>query len=115
MDMKKLNTTYEFTLEDGEVVKMSLTFYALYQLRGKNKSLYERYNRCLANTSKGVLDELDTITVLYAAYVCANLDAENLMSEEEFIMRCGSDRNAVGTAIGALINPKKATASASRS
>lgn len=110
-----LNTTYDFELADGNVVKMTLTFYALYQLRSKNKALYERYNRCISNTSKGNLDELDTITILYAAYVCANVNDENLMGEEEFIMLCGSDRTAVGNALGALINPKKTAGSVHRS
>lgn len=108
MDKRMLNTTYDYTLADGSVVKMTLTFYALYQLRSKNKALYERYNRTMANTSKGNFEELDSIAILYVAYVCANMDDENLLTEEEFIMLCGSDRTAVGTAISHLINPKKA-------
>lgn len=108
MDKKALNTTYDFELADGSVVKLTLAFYALYQLKGKNKSLYERYNKAMANQAKENYDELETITLLYAAYMCANLTNEKALSEEEFMMLCGSDREEIGKALKHLINPKKA-------
>ncbi len=105
---KKLNTTYDFVLADGTTVKMTLTFYRLYQLRSKNKALYERYNRIITEQSDKnyVYDEIDNIEILYTAYCCANLESENLLSKEDFIMLCGSDRKAVGNAIKALLAPK---------
>lgn len=108
MDAKMLNTYYEFELANGEKVKMTLNFYFLYQLRNKNKGLYERYNRILTNQSKKeyLYDEIDNMEILYTAYCCANLDEENLLSEEDFLMFCGSDRNAVAKAIQALLAPK---------
>jgi hypothetical protein len=115
MDNKKLNTTYDFELEDGNVVKLSLSFYSLYKLRSDNKALYERYNRIMANNAKGNFEELDSVFILYTAYVCANIDDANKLNEEEFILRCGSDRDAVSKALGVLINPKKAKASGNRS
>lgn len=111
METPKLNTTYDFELVDGSKVKMTLAFYALLQLRSRNKSLYERYNKCMVEQAKGNYDDLDNITVLYAAYMCAHLNDTEVMSEEEFFMACGSDREAVGTAIGALLAPKKQKAS----
>ena len=109
MDNRKLNTTYDFELADGSVVELTLAFYKLYQLRSKNKTLYDRYNKIMTNNAKdGGVDELDTITVLYAAYICANMGKEELLNEEEFMMLCGSDRMAVNKALEHLITPKKA-------
>lgn len=102
---KKMNTIVDFEFYDGTSAQMTLTFYALYQLKAKNKALYERYNRIMAKQS--VTEELEMISVLYTAYVCANLNDENLMTEEEFIMKCGSDRIAVRDAVQGLTQPKK--------
>lgn len=115
---KPLNTKYEFVFEDGTTVEMTLAFYWLYQLRSKKKGAYERY--CATMNRMGeknyVYDELDTITILYAAYLCANLnDIDNTMTEEEFMMKCGQDRDAVGTAFTALTSAKKAKASVTHS
>ena len=101
---KVMNTCIDFKFEDGDSVKMTLSFYAIYQLKGKNKALYDRYNKIMANGTK---EELDMITILYTAYVCANMDAENLLSEEEFMMKCGCDRTAVRIASHNLTSAKK--------
>lgn len=108
MDNKAINTHYNFTLADGTTVPMTLTFYALYQLKGKNESLYRRYNKVLSEqASKNyVYDELDNMTVLYTAYCCANINNADMMSEEEFLMVCGSNRKEVGEALMALLAPK---------
>lgn len=99
------NTFYEFEFENGEKCQMTLAFYALYQLKAKNKSVYERYNKIM---TKGADEELDMITVLYAAYLCANIDdIENCMSEKDFLIKCGSDRMALKKAMEVLIKPKK--------
>ena len=98
---QKINTTIDFELVTGEIVPMTLTFYAVYQLKNKNKHLYDRYNKVM---TKGAQDEFDMITVLYTAYCCANAEP---MSEEDFIMALGSDRNAVVQAIQTLTQPKK--------
>lgn len=106
METPKLNTTYDFEFSDGSSVKMTLTFYALYQLKSRDKSLYDRYNRAMNAIGTGKGDELDSITLLYIAYVCENQSEENLMSEEEFIIKCGCDREAVGKAAKALTSAK---------
>lgn len=108
MDAKMLNTYYEFQLADGTTAKLTLNFYFLYQLRNKNKSLYERYNKILNEQAKKdyVYDEIDNMEILYTAYCCANMDNESALSEEDFLMLCGSDRKAVGKAIKALLAPK---------
>lgn len=108
MEKKMLNTTYDFELADGTTVKLTLAFYYLYQLRSKNKPLYERYNQILTKQSKkdAAYDEIENLEILYTAYCCANMDSESLMTEEEFLMQCGSDRSAISKAIKALLSPK---------
>lgn len=101
-----MNTTYDFTLCDGTTVKMTLNFYFLYQLRNNHKGLYERYNKIMQDTNKNNMDILDMVTICYVAYMCANLNAENVLSEDEFYMMCGNNIKAVGKAVNQLINPK---------
>lgn len=108
---KPLNTKYVFEFEDGTTCEMTLAFYALLMLKGKNKSLYDRYNKAMNGMSdkKKEYEELETLTILYVAYRCANINEpeENLMSEMDFIIKCGSDRTGTATALKRLINPKK--------
>lgn len=115
MDKTTLNTTYEFPLEDGSTVKLTLAFYYLYQLRSNNRGLYDRYNKIIQNTKENEFDILDMVTICYVGYMCANLNAENVLSEEEFYMLCGSDMRNVSKAVSYLLNPKKQTASANHS
>ena len=104
---KKMNTTIDFEFCDRSTAKLTLTFYAIYQLKSKNRSLYNRYNEAISNSQKNSYDELEMATILYAAYMCANGDSEGCMSEEEFLMKLGSDRVSVANAVKELINPKK--------
>lgn len=106
---KPLNTKYVYTFEDDTTTEMTLAFYLLYQLRSKNRSLYDRHNKIMArmgNRKEDEYDEIDSVLILYTAYVCAHLNDESIMTEEEFLIKCGSDRKAVGAAVKALLNPK---------
>lgn len=102
----KMNTTIDFEFCDGTTAKLTLAFYALYQLKSKNLPLYNRYNKAMNNSANGNYDELDMITILYAAYMCANIGADEIMAEEDFMMKCGSDRIAVANAVKRLTQPK---------
>jgi hypothetical protein len=102
----KYNTTLDFEFYDGTTAKLTLTFYALYQLRSKNVGLYNRYNQAMNSSSKNGYDEFEMLTILYVAYMCANMNEENVLTEEEFIIKCGSDRVAVGNAVKQLTSPK---------
>lgn len=116
METKKLNTNYEYELADGRKVNLTLCFYKLYQLKTKNKKLYERYNKTYTHMqNKKEFEELDLIFMLYVAYVCANMDDENLLTEEEFMVLCGGDRVGTSDAYSHLTNPKKIKASELRS
>ena len=115
---KPMNTKYVYEFQDGSTAEMTLAFYALYMLRGKNKEIYKRYNTTMnAMAEKNyVYDELDTILILYTAYLCANLnDFDNVMTEEEFMMKCGCDRESIGKAMTELTTAKKTKASVTHS
>lgn len=114
--MEAKNTFVEIELETGEVVRATLTFYYLLQLKNKHKKVYERYNKIITN---GAADEFDNITVMYTGYLCAfladNGDIEDAMSEEEFISALSPDREYLTECVTMLLAPKKAKASAARS
>lgn len=114
MDINKLNlaTTVDFELYDGTTVKCTLAMYRLKMLASKNKPLYESAMKVLG---KGTEDVFESIRVLYAAYVCANMDSADLLTEDEFVMMCGSDYAGINMTVNALINPKKRKASADHS
>lgn len=112
MDKSALATKYKFEFYDGTTCMMTLAFILLKKLSSKNKTLYDRCQKIMANGGK---DEFDTLTVLYTAYVCANMESENLLTEDEFIEKCGCDRQALMDALTALTNPKKQKASANPS
>lgn len=114
MDINKLNlaTTVEHELFDGTTVKCTLAMYRLKMLASKDKSLYATAMKVLG---KGTDDVFESIRVVYAAYVCANMDSAELMTEDEFVMMCGSDYTGINTTVNALINPKKRKASADHS
>ena len=105
MDNRLKNTFVEFEFEDGEKTELTLAFYLVYKLKAKNPNVYEKYSKIMSKTKT---DDLETIIVLYAAYLCAHIDDENVMSEEEFMIRCGCDRVAASNAAYKLIRrPKK--------
>lgn len=108
MDKNAICTGYEFEFIDGEKCLITLSFIRLKRLASKNKPLYERYQKIMINGTKS---EFDILTALYAAYVCANLDKDDLMTEDEFIERCGDDHVIIYEAFDAVTNPKKRKAS----
>lgn len=114
MDMTKLRlaTTVDHELFDGSTVKCTLAMYQLKRLASKNKELY---NLTMKVMGKGTEDIFESVRVLYAAYLCANMDSDELMSEDDFMMACGSDYAGIGETIKRLMNPKNRQAFADRS
>ena len=109
MENRLKNTFVEFEFEDGEKVQLTLAFYLVYKLKAKNQKLYERYCKIM---SKNKTEDLETITVLYTAYVCAciynDVPDDDVITEEEFMIRCGCDRFAAADAAYKLLRkPKK--------
>ena len=105
MNKKMLNTVRDFELADGTVVQMTLNYYALYQLKPKKKSIYERYNKIM---TRGPEEELENVTILYTAYLCANVhNIDECMDEMTFLTLMPENRQYIGEVISELINPKK--------
>ena len=113
MDKTAFCSKYTFEFYDGTTCEMSLAFIQLKRLSSKKPGLYKRYKSIMTNPNAA--DELDMITVLYAAYNCANFDSENLLTEDEFTEKCGTDRFALRDAMETMTNPKKRKASANPS
>lgn len=113
---KKKNTLYDFEMETGEVVKLTLSFINLYKLKAKNKADYDAYNAIMV---KGPKDEFDNLRILHTAYLCGLIDqngnTDGAMGFEEFITEVTPDREYLARFIALLINPKKAQGSATPS
>ena len=112
MEKNALASKYKYEFYDGTTCEMTLAFILLKRLASKNKRAYEACQKVMTNGPK---DEFDMLAVLYAGYLCANMDSENILTEDEFIEKCGCDRFAVSDAFNAMTNPKNRKASAVRS
>ena len=78
-----MNGKIKMELENGKEVELALNFASLYKIRGLKKDVYDRYNKVIM---KGTEDTFDTVTVLYTAYLCANVDnLDECMGEMEFM------------------------------
>lgn len=114
MDMKnlKLATSVEYEFYDGTKARCSAAIYLVMQLASRNKKLA---NQMIHVINNGTSDIFEGIDFLYGAYVCANMDEEELLPLEEFRMMCGADYAGIFQTVSALIDPKNKMASANRS
>lgn len=108
MQLKPAHTEIEF--QTGQKAALALNFPAMYALRAKNKEQYAKLNSVLIHGTK---DILDSCTILYGAYLCANLDTPKaeLLSELEFMQLLPEDVGGLSQMAAELITPKKQTAS----
>lgn len=110
MDIRPATTTV--VMADGREETLCLSFAALWQLKTKRPNEYKTVNRILV---KGTEDIMDYLSLLYAAYLCANLERiEGCEGFLDFSARA-PEFNAVMLAVNELISPKKRAASATRS
>lgn len=124
MDKIELATMYEFEFCDGTTCKLSLSFIRLKMLSSVNPTLFGEVMEIM---SRECNDIFEALKVLYGAYVCANIEVakrdqkiffaqrRKLMTEDEFIERCGSDRVAIIEALQKITDPKNRAASVSLS
>lgn len=108
------NTFIDYTLIDGTTVKLTLAFYLLKQLESKNPSLSDRYYKTTSK-KQSELRDIDTVTIIYTAYCCANLDNEELMDEDVFMILMGGDRLSMNGIVQRLVGAKKNPSSVTRS
>lgn len=116
MSKKLKNTFVDIELETGETVRGTLAYYWLLALKNSRKDVYDAYNRIMVNGPK---EELENVTLLYAAYLCAiladNGDIKDAKTEEEFMSELSPDREYASDLLTQLVRPKKAKASAKHS
>lgn len=99
------NTYLDFTLNNEQTVKLTLTFGKLNILKSVNNDLYNRFNRVLYGKSD---DMLDLVAIVYAAYWCANYNmVDKLYSEQEFIELVPFDMDELKSVFTTLTQPKK--------
>ena len=77
-----INTVISIKLMDGRAVDATLNFARLRKLSVKHKELYKRYQKIISSTT---YDELSIAEIVYTAYVCANIDSDDIMDIEEFL------------------------------
>lgn len=100
-------TFKELELQNGVVIQLTLNFKRLLQLKNKRKKLYERYNLIYNKQIKD--NTFDIITILYVAYLCANIDeidTDKLMSEDEFMEEIPQSFTLINNLVLELTNPK---------
>ena len=112
-----INQKIDFEMADGTVVRLTVAWILLLQVRSKSKSDYERYSKLLL---RGAGDDiLAMLTILYVAYLCGYIDdngsVEGSMSEEEFVSLCPNDLGLIGETINKLLDPKGRRVSAALS
>ena len=99
------NTFLDLELEDGSKVQLTLNFSRLLQLKNKNKTIYDKYNKILCNGAKDAIE--DTLTVIYVAYLCANIDQEEVLSFNRFAEIIPQNFGEMNNICQELITPKK--------
>lgn len=100
-----MSSMSQLSLENGEVVNLTLNFAALYKLRSIKKDLYDKYNKIIMT---GAADLFDTVTVLYTAYLCANInDVDACMEYEAFLEKLPYTPRELVSKANELVSPKK--------
>lgn len=99
------NTYQEFELENGQIVKLTLNFAKLLKVKNERPETYENFMKVLQNKDFDIV--FDSLTVLYTGYLCANMDDESMLSEEEFYALIPFDIELINVAAGQLIQSKK--------
>lgn len=103
MDKSRI-TFYEMELADGSKVKLALAYSLLFQLRKLKPKVYEEYNEVAMNGTK---DELKHIDLIYAAYLCANIEnVDECMSKEKFINLLPEEHYTIPVMTAALLYGK---------
>jgi len=100
------NTFIDYTLINGETVKLTMAFALLKELENRKPELVSKYYKLSAKKDSEFRD-LDMVTILYTAYMCANLDNPEAYDEEVFTILLGSDRMSMRYLANQLMGAKK--------
>ena len=108
--MENKHSYREYKFPNGETIKCTVAFKFLLKLREQNKRIYKKLNDGIVN---GIgEDMLDSVLILYGAYICAcyageNGGADNIMSESDFVEKLDDDIVGVISVCLDLISKKK--------
>lgn len=80
-----INNEIDFTLNNGEIVKLSLNFKTLLKIKSNYSEEYEAFNKVVTGSRKDDADFFEVLSVIYVAYLCANLDNKDRYTKEEFL------------------------------
>lgn len=109
-------TIHELEMIDGTKVPLTLTFDALYRLKGLRSDIIDDYDKIM---SSGAKSELQIVRVIYVAYLCGMIKVNGGIDEAldyvDFLALIPSDREYVGGILIKLVAPKKTMASVSLS
>lgn len=97
------NTFQELELINGEVIKLTLNFAKLLNIKNNKEDLYTRFIKILNGKDLDIIT--DSLTVLYVGYLCANSD--QVLSEEDFMELVPFDLELINVLAGKLIMSKK--------
>lgn len=99
------NTYQELVLENGETVKLTLNFARLLKIKNEQPKIYDRFMKVLQNKDFDIV--FDSLTVLYTGYLCANMNEESVLSEDEFMELVPFDLEVINVVAGRLIQSSK--------
>lgn len=99
------NTYQELELENGEIVKLTLNFARLLKIKSEQPKIYDRFMKVLQNKDFDIV--FDSLTVLYTGYLCANMNNESVLSEDEFMELVPFDLEVINVIAGKLIQSSK--------
>lgn len=111
-------TFYDFVLNDDSVVQMTRNFAGLYMLKAYDPDLYEKSQVFNRKAKNYVPDDLETASVLYAAYVTATLvnnsvkksngePEDEIMSEVDFLLLIPTDAYKIKNILTKLFGDEK--------
>lgn len=103
--MEKINSSIEYlTMNDGNEIKLSLTFLKLMQLKGQ-KEYKTDVNAAMAVLSSTEVDFLEWAKLVWVAYLCANDEPQ--YSRNEFFALLPFDLELIGNVVTELTTSKK--------
>ena len=86
------NTIMHYETTTGEKIGLTITFALLYKVKGECPEAYKRYNDVMMN---GMQDIFDATAILYAAYLCANIENTERLPYTQFLEVLGDDMTGV--------------------
>ena len=103
--MEKINSNIEcITMNDGNEVELSMTFWRLMQLKG-NKEYKADVEAAMAVLSSKDVDFLEWAKFVWVAYLCENTQPQ--YTRTEFLKQLPFDLEAIGNVVTALTTSKK--------